>query len=118
MSKSWTKEEDIILADLYAQNKSASEIGAILGRTRNSVIGRGHRLLGKREHTLVKVKVKPKPTINAPRGAVAAIQSLMYSQCKFPLGGDNIYFCKNQRVDGRPYCAEHVQIAYRPRKQG
>lgn len=46
----WTEEQDIQLTALWLEGKSASEIGKIVGRTRNSVIGRVHRKgLPKRE---------------------------------------------------------------------
>lgn len=39
----WTPEQDNLLADLLAEGKSASQIGAELGVSRNAVIGRVSR---------------------------------------------------------------------------
>lgn len=40
----WTQEDDARLRGLVAENLSYTEIGAILGRNKNSCIGRAHRL--------------------------------------------------------------------------
>ena len=40
----WTEEEDRDIARMIAEGRSASMIGAAIGRSRNSVIGRSHRL--------------------------------------------------------------------------
>lgn len=47
----WTKEEDALLTKLWEKGKqSAPEIGREVGRSKNSVIGRAHRLgLGKKK---------------------------------------------------------------------
>lgn len=40
----WTPEEDATLRLLIERRKTASQIGAVIGRSRNAVIGRAHRL--------------------------------------------------------------------------
>lgn len=47
--KAWTSEQDTNLLRLWPTN-SASEIGRELGKTRNAVIGRFHRLQGDYDH--------------------------------------------------------------------
>jgi hypothetical protein len=42
-SRSWTPEEDAALRTHVAEGFSSNQIGAILNRTRNSIIGRAHR---------------------------------------------------------------------------
>jgi hypothetical protein len=41
---SWTEKDDDTLSDLYAKGLTSSQIGARMGRSRNSIIGRVHRL--------------------------------------------------------------------------
>lgn len=46
----WSGEDDALLLDLYGRpGHSASTIAARLGRTRNAVIGRRHRIAAERE---------------------------------------------------------------------
>lgn len=40
----WTEEEDRILADMAREGASGSEVGLRLGRSRNAIMGRAHRL--------------------------------------------------------------------------
>ena len=40
----WPDERTALLKELWGTNKSAAEIGAILGLTRNAVIGKANRL--------------------------------------------------------------------------
>src|SRR5215467_13294409 len=44
MTFAWTKEQDDRLTELWNAGDSAATIGAIFGTSRNSVIGRAHRL--------------------------------------------------------------------------
>jgi hypothetical protein len=44
MAKLWTSDEDAILIDLRGKGWSLDAIARKLGRTRNSVVGRGDRL--------------------------------------------------------------------------
>lgn len=40
----WTPEEDAMLTELWGRKLSSGRIGDILGRTKNAVIGRAHRI--------------------------------------------------------------------------
>lgn len=42
--KPWTDEEDATLRKMISDGKSSSQIGLVLGRSRNAIIGRRHRL--------------------------------------------------------------------------
>ncbi len=55
----WTDQEVDTLKDLWGQGLSASQIGKILGKTRNAVIGKAHRLkLASRPSPIKKVANK------------------------------------------------------------
>lgn len=56
----WTDEADQVLREMWAADIKASDIGAQLGRTRNSVIGRAHRL---------GLEARPSPIGQLPPGA-------------------------------------------------
>ena len=41
---SWTPDQVIKLKELYGKGNTAGQIAAIIGKTRNSIIGKGFRL--------------------------------------------------------------------------
>lgn len=58
----WTEDADAIVTKMRAEGCSASIIGAAIGVTRNSVIGRVHRLkLPMQKYTLKSLRMPPKP---------------------------------------------------------
>lgn len=68
----WTEDEQRFALALLAQNKSCSQIGLALGRTRNSVLGLLHRL---REANAPSATPEPEPAPElapAPRPAPAS----------------------------------------------
>jgi GcrA cell cycle regulator len=40
----WTMEDDLLLSKLWKEDHTATEIGRLMGRTKNSVIGRARRI--------------------------------------------------------------------------
>ena len=96
--------------------------------TKNSVIGRSHRLklelrdnvpfvrrkatpMPKRKYHRVDAPIPP--VVAAPRheGLITIYQLRDGVDCKWPIG-DPALFCGKQQLDGRPYCIEHVRVAY------
>lgn len=65
----WTKEEDALLTKLWGDGKlSAPEIGRKVGRNKNAVIGRAHRLgLGRKKSGGSKPGRKAKKSIPIPK---------------------------------------------------
>ena len=132
----WTEERVNELKRLWETGKSASEIGKILGVSKNSIIGKAHRLKLKgrpspisQGSALPKVRIqKPKeppkprapivpepPRIRIPRRAGKG------PKCLWPIGdpGDpDFHFCEAPAVPGKPYCAEHCARAYITKTRG
>lgn len=121
----WKTEEDQLILQLIAEGHSASVIGEKIGRTRNSVIGRAHRLKLNgveyiRGETVVKKskpkpptppKKKKKPPLDAKDLLVGALLELRNDQCRWPLSD---HFCSNTKLGTEAYCAEHKALAYQP----
>jgi GcrA cell cycle regulator len=128
----WTTSEDELVIKLWTDGKSSSQIAAVIGRSRNSVIGRVSRLRGEGKPLQVRGRVLPpvrkprvtpsKPTlVVTPVGKTKAspavgslVQSLLnlrHDQCRWPLDG---VFCDEVREEGRPYCAHHRKMSFRP----
>ena len=116
MGLKWKPEEDAALLKLLSEGKSAREVAGILGRPRNSIIGRSHRLRDKN----VSVPERPRKPLKAAKVAESfpdcgemaqSLLNLTRHQCRWPL--DN-KFCDAEQQPGRSYCPEHVKLSYRP----
>jgi hypothetical protein len=128
----WTTTEDERIVKLWAEGNSSSVIADIIGRSRNSVIGRLSRLRKEGQPVEVRGKVlppvrkprvpKPKPTpvsANAGKpttttlvgGLVKSLLNLRANQCRWPLDDK---FCDEVREEGRSYCVHHRKLSFRP----
>jgi GcrA cell cycle regulator len=128
----WTTTEDERILKLWAEGNSSSVIADIIGRSRNSVIGRLSRL--RKEGQTVELRGKVMPPVRKPRavkpkpvpaptetkkptastlvsGLVKSLLNLRANQCRWPLDDK---FCDEVREDGRPYCAHHRKLSFRP----
>jgi GcrA cell cycle regulator len=122
---------------LWKDGYSASEVGAFLGVSRNSVIGKLHRLglTGMRRRRTrpegskaprmraPKPVRRPQPQIpqmrtdKRPPGPLApftlSLLELGPRHCKWPSEGDAPWtFCGAERLEGLPYCGAHHQRAH------
>lgn len=139
----WTDDRHDELKLLWADGLSASEIGEKWGVSRNSIIGKVHRLkLPKRAQDthngspVVKRKRKrvamwrpkpplPPPDINAALPFDQSLCAVTFMQlidphCRWPLGdpqSSDFKYCGAQHLEGSPYCARHHLIAYQPARQ-
>lgn len=138
MSFAWTRERSDKLEALWADGLSASQIAPLLGVTRNSVIGRVHRLRLFRLCGVVKVKrerrqrpnrqamhsarlrakalpsppAPPVPT-TAPESLNLTIYQLTDRTCKWPYGDMAPHtYCGSLAVEGKPYCTYHDMLAH------
>lgn len=139
----WTQKETQTAIDLWAQGKSASEIGLVLHISRNAVIGRLNRLGYRRAQQGVKSKVTdkrrrvfaakrkkavacleaaPLPKTQANDTARVAHDDLEKHHCRFipadidpkrAMPGDKI-FCGIKKEPGLAYCLAHALRCYQP----
>ena len=160
MAIDWTDETIAQLRQLWKEGLSTREIGQRLHTTKNSVVGKAHRLhLPARPSPISTVNPRsrpasstkphpartqpirdpqPKPltgiapaparkvlppspaatTVPTPHHAVATATGK--GPCCWPMGHPGttgFRFCDEPALLGRPYCAEHVRIAYVPRNR-
>ncbi len=104
----WTPERDAEMERRYPM-EGATAIAAEWGVTKNMIVGRANRLgltgtrwvrAGSTNRSSV-VPRKPDPN---PKGS-----------CQWPHGDprkQDFHFCGARAAAGRPYCAEHVRMAY------
>lgn len=135
----WTPDRIKVLIAHWEEGLPTSEIGRRLGVTKNSVVGKVHRLgLKKRQSPIrqaaagtaapKKAKVKatkmvPKTKETAPvvskvvrpTGEVVRLEELTGSMCCWPEGEPgtaDFFFCGEPSVPDKPYCDVHCARAY------
>ena len=132
---SWTEERIQELRDLWQAGHSASQIGAMMGVSKNAVVGKAHRLkLPARPSPIRAQGSKPRPApkprtprpvaLRRPAPAPEAPPRIAprpvrahggTKECLWPIGdpGDvDFHFCGADPVPGRPYCEAHCAKAY------
>jgi len=107
---SWNEEMVAQLSKLWDEGLSTGEIGKRLGVSKNAVVGKAHRLgLNSRPSPIKRSKPKPK------KEQLPTLADLGPSSCRWPTGDPKepgFHFCGKKSVPGKPYCAEHAEIAY------
>ena len=133
----WSGNADATLRRMAAEGAWACEIGEALGRSKNSVIGRSHRLgvqlFGGNSGPKPQQAAKPraprpvKPPVQPPAVTpdlippIAPLPAETFPQmislvqlrertCRWPYGDpkqDSFRFCGNETDGIGPYCAEH-----------
>ena len=137
----WNEETVAELLELAARHLSASQIGAAMGTSRNSVIGKcyrdGIKLAGEPINGSFKSgdaprrrapRINPKPpkvervffghANDQDVVRVASVVDLEPHHCKYPIGDPLVGFCGSKRVMGLPYCESHCARCYRPMEAG
>ncbi len=119
----WSDDARVaVLREMWAMGKTASEIAKELGTTRNAVIGKAHRLeLTGRPSPIKQRLVKTPPVQATPQKATgsATILALGDRSCKWPMGDPlsaEFHFCGKNAAGGLPYCEQHAQLAYQPKR--
>ena len=107
--KEWTEAEITTMRILSEAGKTARHIGAVLHRSRNSIIGKMNRIgAAAGEPKPVKVVVEVAPPAKA-------------AGCQFPLGDYPYHYCGEEVTPGAStsvYCKDHYKRCYRQRLEG
>ena len=143
---SWTEEREQKLKDLWEKGYTASQIAEMLGgdTTRNSVIGKAHRLkLAARATSKRSVSPKKQSAasgLNKQEGYISRksrfksllldknfevenpkkLEELSDKNCRWPIGHPdekNFYFCGRNPIENFSYCKLHVLYAFQPKNQ-
>jgi GcrA cell cycle regulator len=138
---SWSQERIGRLETLYRKGWSFGLIAADIGKSRNAVIGKAHRMLLPKREEIAECISRP-PAINPPRRkrAIApvsvvvkrpriidpdrnyscTINQLKNRSCRFPLWTDSAQhhqrlYCgipEANLIAGRPYCRSHTLLCH------
>ncbi len=111
----WTEDKIKKLKKLWQAGKPTAEIAKNLGMSKNSIIGKVHRLNLKERPSPIKKDTKKAQ--KAPQKIVEKVQlmDLKLNTCRWPIGDpkdEDFCFCGKQTVTGKPYCMQHCQEAY------
>ena len=137
----WHDETKVDLArKLFAEGKSAGAAAAIIGITRNAMIGKWHRmglLRGYKRPRYIeerrtrgpqikptkpqraKPKLPPLSVEELPPPAITdiarvSLMDLERFHCRWPVGEPTAGFCGCKPIEGLPYCEPHARRAYTP----
>ena len=146
MEPFWTDEKTKQAMKLWLDGFSSSEIGRVMGKSRNAIIGRMHRIGHKRNGPSVPVAKVDAPVVKepaqqnvevvkksrpkTPRAVAKAPVSVegsaprpwttrKWGECAYPVdirNGDT-YSCCQPVVFNKSYCKKHAEIMYAPLKQ-
>jgi GcrA cell cycle regulator len=109
----WTDERIARLKKLWSDGLTTAAIGKQLRVSRNAVAGKIQRLELKRPSPPLKARQKPEPKKSASIRLTLADMSAR--NCRWPSGDpqhEDFQFCGRAVRDGKPYCAEHCNVAY------
>jgi len=109
----WTDERITHLKKLWSEGLTAAAISKQLRVSKNAVVGKVHRLGLKGRPSTINRKRKTKMIKKLiPTFTLADMSS---RSCRWPSGDPqhaDFRFCGHTVKEGKPYCAEHCDIAY------
>ena len=112
----WTDDKIKNLKKLWLKGSTTAEIAKKLGLSKNSIIGKVHRLnLETRPSPIKKVALIKKVKVAPKKVEHIGIMDLKINTCRWPIGDptdEDFHFCGKNTVMGKPYCAEHCAMAY------
>tara|TARA_B100000686_G_C16395675_1_gene764692 strand:- start:32 stop:529 length:498 start_codon:yes stop_codon:yes gene_type:complete len=140
---SWTPEREEKLKELWKKGHTASQIASLIpGTTRNSIIGKAHRLklearaVSKKSSSVIKTTTEKSTYVKPGRlSRKAKFRSLLLDKnfepenpktleeltdetCRWPIGHpyeEKFYFCGRKSMEKFPYCKLHVLYAFQPK---
>lgn len=116
----WTPDRVDRLSQFWADGLTARQIAEKLGGvSRNAVIGKAHRLNLQRGTEPPEYKPEPPPPpIQEPIfRPMPEVKSWMCRWQTEEAGRFGLHICGKTVQPGRPYCAEHLTLAYRLKRR-
>ena len=118
----WTDEQIEELKALWGEGLTTGDIGKRLGVSKNAVVGKAHRLglqgrpspIKRGQEQAIEVP-DPKPPRKRQSKKPQTTVDLSAHTCRWPIGDprdSDFHFCGEPSVSGKPYCAQHVSVAY------
>lgn len=124
IERKWTDEMDSRLRELKAEGLSATLIGREMGKSRNAIIGRMHRLglcgastkraYGPRRPKQHRINIARifRPIVPKPESLGFSIIDLPPHCCKFAEGDSPYTFCGQPTLEGLSWCPYHCSVVF------
>ena len=139
----WTPDQVSKLKELYGKGNTAGQIAAIIGKTRNSIIGKSFRLKlsaksSPKNNNLKHVSLRQENATQPGRKTrkskfksllldkdfepenPKSLEELHDNICRWPIGHPNepnFYFCGRKSMKDFSYCRLHVLYAFQPKNK-
>ena len=123
---SWTDDKIKQLKKLWSKGKTTVEIAKEMGISKNSVIGKVHRLdLASRPSPIKRkepaaVSHHKPASLHKNSNGKCRLMDLKTNTCRWPIGepeDKDFHFCGKQTSTGKPYCPDHCLEAYTSLKE-
>lgn len=127
--KAWTDDETKRALELHRSGMTFFQVAEELGRTRNSIAGRLHRVYGvtgdgqgSGRHRRRSKPRKPRQFVPAvsrlpePAPLLLSTDDLCSNTCRQPYGESSYRFCGHPVQEGSSYCPYHHEINWVPAK--
>jgi len=111
----WTDEKIKQLTKMWSKGATTAEIAKKLGLSKNSIIGKVHRLNLETRPSPIKKATPAKKAKVVKKSQHVGIMDLKLNTCRWPIGDptdEDFHFCGATTVVGKPYCAEHCAMAF------
>ena len=111
----WTDDKIKKLKKMWSAGKATTEIAKSLGMSKNSIIGKVHRLDLPARPSPIKSEPKVQKKAAPKKSGFVRLIDLKINTCRWPIGDPkdaDFHFCGEATVTGKPYCLEHCQEAY------
>ena len=111
----WTEDKIKKLKKMWQIGKPTAEIAKTLGMSKNSIIGKVHRLNLKERPSPIKKDATKTQKITPKIVEKVQLMDLKLNTCRWPIGDpkdEDFCFCGKQTLTGKPYCQQHCQEAY------
>ena len=123
----WTEQMVEDLKKMWDEGLTTGEIGKRLNVSKNSIVGKVHRLQLPARPSPIKKKDSGEDTAEIPAAKTAKAEpapkekhktmltDLDNHTCRWPIGDpkdENFHFCGRKIKIGQTYCEEHAAVAY------
>lgn len=116
----WTDEKIKQLKKLWQKGKTTAQIARELGLSKNSIIGKIHRLDLTSRPSPIKKKAFIVKAATKVQNRKMGLLDLKSNSCRWPIGEPHeadFHFCGQPVSTGKPYCPEHCKVAYTSLKE-
>ncbi|MDD3669503.1 MAG: GcrA family cell cycle regulator [Alphaproteobacteria bacterium] len=116
----WTDDKIKQLKKLWQKGRTTAQIARELGLSKNSIIGKIHRMDLTSRPSPIKKKAVIVKAATKTQARQMGLLDLKSNSCRWPIGDPDepdFHFCGQQVATGKPYCPEHCKIAYTSLKE-